>query len=120
MIPATVAVSVVMFGWAYYPAARVQYRETRERARLASELQSLEARNERLRDQVEELKTPEGVEAYARSQLGMVKKGETAVVVVDGTESEAATAAPDIDSDAASKEPVGPWTAFLDLIFGVR
>lgn len=118
--PVTIALTVLVFGWAFYPAARVQYRETRERARLASELKSLQSRNDRLRDQVEQLKTPEGVEAYARSQLGLVKKGENAVVVVDGTSSQATTAAPDIDSDSNLGQPVGPWTAFLDLVFGVR
>ena len=38
----------------------------------------------RLSKQVERLKTPAGVEDYARSQLGMAKKGENVVVVVDG------------------------------------
>lgn len=103
--------------------AAVQYRQTRERQQLAAELKTLQARNDRLRDQVERLKTPEGVEDYARSQLGLVKKGEHAVRVVDGDEAaemSKTVAAPDIDSDETTVAPTGPWTAFLDLVFGFR
>lgn len=122
MTPAGVVVAIALFAWTYYPVARVQYRETREQQRLEAELASLEARNDRLREEVELLKTPEGVEDYARSQLGMVKRGENAVVVVEaGAEnSKVSTAAPEIDSDNTTEGPVGPWTAFLDLVFGLE
>ncbi len=122
-MPATVVALLAVFAWTYYPVARVQYRETREKARLSSELASLQARNDRLRKQVDRLRTPEGVEDYARSQLGLVKKGENVVVVVDGNtaaEASAALAAPEIDSAHAAEQPAGPWTAFLDLVFGVQ
>lgn len=123
MLPATIAVMLAVFAWTYYPVARVQYRETREKARLAAELESLQARNARLREQVDKLKTPEGVEDYARSQLGLVKRGEKVAVVVDGNEAaeaSAALAAPEIDSARVAIAPVGPWTAFLDLVFGAQ
>lgn len=115
--------AIALFAWTYYPVARVQYRETREKERLQAELTSLQARNDRLREQVDKLKTPEGVEDYARSQLGMVKRGENAVVVVDkanATPSKTSTIAPVIDSDVTTEGPVGPWTAFLDLVFGLE
>lgn len=119
-----VTVSAVgLLVWMYYPAAAVQYRETREKARLAAELKTLQARNDRLRKQVDRLKTPAGVEDYARSQLGLVKKGENVVVVVDGDEAEEASQAagrPEIDSDETTVAPGGAWTAFLDLVFGVQ
>lgn len=116
---------MAVFGWAYYPVARVQYRETRERARLEAELDAIKSRNARLGREVERLKTPEGVEDYARSQLGLVKEGENVVVVVDGetTPTQLAMAAPGvsrIDSDETTVAPAGPWTAFLDLVFGVQ
>ena len=114
---------VALFVGAYYPVARVQYRETRERALLQAELDAIRARNDRLRTEVARLKTPEGVEDYARLQLGMVKRGEHQVVVVDGTEPTqtlVAQGAPEIDSQEAVKPPVGPWTAFLDAVFGVQ
>ncbi len=122
-IPAAVVVALAVFAWTYYPVVRVQYRETREHARLSVELQNLKERNQRLRTQVERLKTPEGVEDYARSQLGLVKKGEHRVVVVDqgaSTQPPAQPAVLRIDSDETTAAPVGPWTAFLDLVFGVE
>jgi hypothetical protein len=106
----------------YYPVAKVQYRETRERARLRAELDGIRARNQRLGTQVARLKTPEGVEDYARVQLGLVKAGEQVGVVVDDSASMPATiAVPSalrLDSEEAVVPPVGPWTAFLDSVFG--
>lgn len=125
IVPAIVITVVGLFVWAYYPVARVQYRETRERARLQAELNVLKQRNARLQKEVDRLKTPEGVEDYARTQLGLVKRGENVVVVVDGTQRSAsptqvAALTPEIDSDEISESPVGPWTAFLDVVFGVQ
>lgn len=113
---------LVVFVWTYYPVARVQYRETREKSRLEAEKRMLEQRNERLRTQVARLKTPEGVEDYARSQLGMAKQGEHVVVVVDGESKPSTVTAgvPRIDSDEVAPVSDGPWTAFLDTIFGLR
>lgn len=121
-VPVALALIIAVFGFAYYPVVRVQYREYRDRARLAAELKALQARNKRLDAEVARLRTPEGVEDYARTQLGLVKRGEHVVVVRD---SEAAAKSadvgtPKIDSDRASDEPVGPWTGFLDLVFGVQ
>jgi len=123
LLPLVVMAIVALFIGAYYPVARVQYRETRERTRLQIELDAIRARNARLSTEVARLRTPEGVEDYARLQLGMVKKGEHQVVVVDGTEAThtlIAQGAPRIDSQEAVKPPVGPWTAFLDAVFGVQ
>lgn len=123
ILPLIVVAVLVFFAVTYYPVAKVQYRETRERARLQTELDAIKARNARLKVTVDRLKTPAGVEDYARLQLGMVKKGEHVMVVVDGTEptqSPLATAKPIIDSEEAAKPPIGPWTAFLDSVFGVQ
>ncbi len=123
MMPAALTALVGLFVWSYYPVAAVQYRETRACAQLSAELASLQARNARLSKQVDRLKTPAGVEDYARSQLGMVKKGENVVVVVDGQKpatTAAYTTAPRIDSGEMTATVDGPWTAFLDLVFGVQ
>lgn len=123
MLPVAVAVILVVFGLAYYPVVRVQYREVRERARLAAELDALKARNVRLDAHVARLRTPEGVEDYARTQLGLVRRGEHVVVVREegvAAKPAAATRVPRIDSDRAAEDPVGPWTSFLDLVFNVQ
>lgn len=119
-------VGLVLLGllvWSYYPVARVQYRETRTKARLEAELAALKVNNAELEERVERLKTPEGVEDLAREQLGMVKPGEHPVVVLDGDEatSSAAAAAPDLSRpDITAGAPAGPWTEFLDTVFGVK
>jgi hypothetical protein len=123
LLPIVVMGVIALFIGAYYPVARVEYRETRERAALQAELGAIQTRNARLRSEVARLKTPEGVEDYARLKLGMVKRGEHVVIVSDGTEpteTSVANALPEIDSQEAVKPPVGPWTAFLDAFFGVQ
>ena len=67
--------------WQFYPVLRMQYQEQRRVARLQRQLQTMRARNERLRADVERLKTPEGVEEIARESLGYVRPGENAYVV---------------------------------------
>lgn len=111
---------LALFVLAYYPVARVQYQAVRERSRLRAELASIQARNERLETHVATLETTEGIEAEARVQLGMVRKGESLGIVIDGDEKPATGAAPRIDSDEVTAAPVGPWTAFMDAVFGVR
>ena len=123
LLPIVILGVIALFIGAYYPVARVEYRETRERSALQAELGAIQARNNRLRTEVARLKTPEGVEDYARLRLGMVKQGEHVVIVTDGTEpteTSVANAIPEIDSQEALKPPVGPWTAFLDAFFGVQ
>ena len=124
MLPLAIVAVLAFFVFTYYPVAKVQYRETRERVRLQTELTALKARNERLQVAVDRLKTPEGVEDYARLQLGMVKQGENVAVVIDGDEStKTASAAPDaplIDSEEAAVPAIGQWTAFLDAVFDVE
>ena len=126
LLPIFVVAAVALFVATYYPVARVQYMETRQRAHLQAELDALQTRNMRLGTQVERLKTPEGVEDYARSQLGMVKQGEHVVVVTDGSgqPSQAASASGAVPALTASGEttagPSGPWTAFLDSVFKVQ
>lgn len=124
LLPVVVIGAIGLFVAAFYPVARVEYRETREKAALQSQLGAIQSRNARLRAQVARLKTPEGIEDCARSQLGLVKKGEHVVVVVDGTSAKRATPVdplPEIDSqETTAAPPVGPWTAFLDAFFGVQ
>jgi len=125
LLPIFVIGAVAIFVVSFYPVARVQYRETRERARLQSEYNSLTSRNARLSTEVARLKTPEGVEDYARSQLGMVKSGEHVVVVVDGTAKPSAMTTvgsiPELErSGETTVAPSGPWTAFLDSVFNTQ
>lgn len=120
LVGATIAVLVAL----YYPVAQVQYKETRERAELQAELKGLQTRNSRLAVEVARLKTNEGVEDYARSQLGMVKRGEHVVIVTDsagGRSAPTTTTEARIDApEQTATAPKGAWTEFLDAVFGVQ
>lgn len=108
-------VSLVLAGWMVYPVMRIQYQHERELQTLQSELDGLQSRNADLREQVDELKTPEGVEQLARESLGMVKPGEQAYVVTGGALGESSTT---VLAQQAAEAPF--WQRVLDALFGFR
>lgn len=121
--PRALTVSLVIAGlltvtlWSFYPAAKIQYQEAREKARLETELETLQERNDELKTQVDRLKTPEGVEQVARESLGMVKDGEHVYVVTNLLEETTLSAA----ACASISEPPPTFTqSLLDGIFGVE
>lgn len=118
VIPIVIAGVLAFSVWSFYPVARVQYREERQKAKLEAEYAALKERNARLAKQVARLRTPEGVEDVARENLGLVKQGEHPVVVVDPNADTTAAAVPTIDSEPEVSAPRGPWTAALDAFFG--
>jgi cell division protein FtsB len=86
------------YGGAYWD----EYRLGREADRLARELEQLRQQNVQLREEIRLLNTPEYVERLAREQLGLVKPGEIAVILVQPTP--APTPAP-----AAPEPAAEPW-----------
>ena len=58
------------------------YRLEREAAQLAQHQRDLEEQNAQLRAEIQALHTPEYVEKLAREQLGLVKPGEIAFLIV--------------------------------------
>jgi hypothetical protein len=112
-----IAAILVVAAWSYYPVARLQYQEQRERSRLEVELEGLRERNGLLREQVDRLKTPEGVEEIARESLGLVMEGENLYVVLDGTETPTAAAVGPATPQVDLPEP-GLWQRALDMLFG--
>lgn len=125
LLPLVSAAIVVAFIVTYYPVARVQYKEVRRKAQLEAQLTALQERNARLREQVASLETTAGVEDYARSELGMVKAGEHAVILTDSsgsvpTSTISPTADSQVDCEPVPTKPAGAWTAFLDLVFRVE
>jgi cell division protein FtsL len=103
--------AIVVAAWTIYPVLKLQYEHQRELSTLEAELASLKERNGELRQEVDELKTPEGVEQIARETLGLVKPGEQAYVVTGGTAEETTvTAEPDGSGSV--------WQGVLDTLFG--
>jgi cell division protein FtsL len=110
-------VTLVAAAWMVYPVFRLQYEHRRQADSLESELEGLKSRNDELRDEVDELKTPEGVEEVARDTLGLVKPGEQAYVVTGGVTGESLET-----SATASPGPGEPplWQRALDALFGLE
>jgi Septum formation initiator len=106
---------VAAIGWTMWPALKLEYQTSRNFAGLEQQYKDLKTRNASMEAQVAELKTPQGVEDAARENLGLVKAGEHAYVVM---ESGASTATP---SAAASITPDArpAWQVVLDFVFGV-
>jgi hypothetical protein len=108
----------VLLAWSLYPAIRLEYVASRQKAGLESKRDSLAEGNAKLIEQVADLKTPEGVERAARESLGYAKSGENVYVVVPPTSGE--TGAEDLTvgrADAAGRSVV---QVLLDAIFGVE
>lgn len=71
-------VVLVSYGAAFWRIAQVERRIVRVRRDLAA----IEMRNEQLRDELDYVSSDEYVESVAREDLGLVRDGETAFVVV--------------------------------------
>lgn len=112
--PALLSITIVVAAWMVYPVLRMQYQQERELQSLQAELDSLKTRNAALREQVDQLKTPEGVEQAARESLGMVKPGEQAYVVTGGAAEETSAT---VLADEEADPPL--WQQALDALFGL-
>lgn len=62
--------------------ARELYKQWQEVKGLEKELSSVRRQNEKLKEEVERLKTDAYIEQQARARLGLVKPGEQAYVIV--------------------------------------
>jgi cell division protein DivIC len=98
-----VAVLGIVFGSAYWDT----YQLKREAAHLARERDDLRRQNALLREEIRLLNTPEYVERIAREQLGLVKPGEVAIILVAPTP---APAGPAVTAGPKPNAPLSdPW-----------
>lgn len=72
---------VVIFGGAYWEG----YQLRREAATLVRDREDTRRQNAQLREEIRLLSTPEYIERLAREQLGLVKPGEIAIILVQPT-----------------------------------
>lgn len=93
----------VVIGGAYWDGYQLR-REVAERAR---EREALLQQNAQLREEIRLLHTPEYIERIAREQLGLVRPGEIAIMLVQPTPARIAPSA------AEEKPADAPWWSRL-------
>ncbi|MDO8915907.1 MAG: septum formation initiator family protein [Coriobacteriia bacterium] len=119
LLPIAILGAIALLVWSMYPALKVQYETGRRLAGLERQYKDLSDRNQVLRAQVADLKTPEGVEKAARESLGLVRPGENVYVVMDPSK-DGSGQSPATSSTVPASAPPDAVTAFLDAIFGIR
>ena len=104
----------------YFPCQNY-YNETRQLQQLQAEYDALQEYNTQMQNQVDYLNTDEGIEDYARSELGWIRLGEH-VVSVEGVTPSTDTSR---SNDRVYAIPAGSvaapdtwYSGFLDVIFG--
>ena len=109
--------SIVLICVFCYQPAKICYTQFRNTEKAEAELELVQARNEQLNQNVEALKTNEGIEDKAKSDYGYVSKGD-GVARVSGLNVDNSSNLPDyVDSNkvCASDTTV---SNILDAIFG--
>ena len=104
----------------FYSPLKTLYIAHREHDRLLAEEAAVQEREDRLETKVDELSTPQGIEAEAASSLGLVPRGEK-TAQVEGLESQRKDA--DVVVDVVSQDIQAPetwYSPFLDAFFGVE
>jgi len=97
---------LLAFGGAYWDG----YQLRRDAAGLARERDELRLQNAQLREEIRLLNTPEYLERLAREQLGLVRRGEIAIILVRATPAPSPEAVP---SPRPEPEEQAPWWSRL-------
>lgn len=100
-----------------YGPAKNYYIQLRDNAKIEAEYSAVENRNQLVKQKVDALSTDEGIEAYAHSELGYVKKGEGSAYVV-GKKEESSTQFIEYVDPNKIKAPNEWYSTILDFIFG--
>ena len=83
---------------------------------LRAEVVNLRSHNVELQQQIEQARSDTAIETIAREQLGLIKQGDHAVVVVaQSARATQQTAAP---APAPTPAPKPTWRQWLDYLFG--
>lgn len=103
-----------------YPSCQTYYKEIRELQQLQAEYEALESYNSEMQAQIDYLNTDEGIEEYARSELGWIREDEQ-IVTVEGVESSsdgAAKTTAAYELNVVVSAPETWYSGVLDVIFG--
>lgn len=118
VVPLALVTLLVAAIWFFYPVARLHYQTLREKEILAAELDYVQQRNAAIREEVDQLNTPEGVERIARENLGLAKEGENVYVVVGSAATTEGVSSELSVGQSLQQTSTGFWRRALDFIFG--
>ena len=121
---AIVACAVVAFAvFMLYPSCQNYYNETRQLQQLQAEYEALNSYNTQMQAQIDYLNTDEGLEDYARSELGWIREDEQ-MATVEGVESSVDGSSQTNDVQSPLNETISApdtwYSGFLDFFFGYR
>lgn len=104
-----------------YPSCASYYNQMRELQQLQAEYEALETYNAEMQAQVDYLNTDEGLEDYARSELGWIRSDET-MVTVEGVETTSTEEDTDdtlyLIAEGGVPAPDTWYSGVLDVVFG--
>ncbi len=114
------AAAVVFAAVMLYPSCQSLYNETRSLQQLEAEYDALQTYNSKVQAQVDYLSSDEGIEDYARSELGWVRPDEHVVTVEGVTSSDDSTHSGQrlyAITSGSVKAPETWYSGFLDVFF---
>jgi cell division protein FtsB len=120
VVAAAVLLCLAFTAFMLYPVAREYYVAMRANEQASAEYQAVIERNERIRQQIEDLQTPEGIEDRAREEFGWVREGEEAVNITGLKVSDSSTALPSAVGSGTVDAPRSWLTQTLDEFFGIQ
>ena len=85
---------------------------------MAQDLNALERSNDRLEERIDRLRDPDFLEQRAREQIGLVRPGETAIVVMPPSKKmdEREPKRPTRSAEAQPPKPLGFLDGFLNFV----
>jgi len=115
-----IVIFMLIAGAILYPAYKSKYQAERENGRLAAEFEVLQERNEKIKQQIIALGTPEGIEDRAREIFDWVREGEQAVNIDGFDNLESSTDLPAPIAQGSGEVLKTWWIKLQDFIFGVK
>lgn len=108
-----------------YPSCQNYYMETRQLQQLEAEYEVLNGYNQQMQSQIDYLNTDQGLEEYARSELGWVREGEHVVNVegVQATQNNTSSDTERANYSQLSNDVHAPdtwYSGILDVLFGYK
>lgn len=106
-----------------YPTCQNYYNETRSLQQLQAEYEVITDYNDQLQSQVNYLSTQEGLEEYARTELGLIRQDEN-MVTVEGVEPSSESTSDSSATHSPLNEKISApdtwYSGVLDVLFGYR